>query len=131
MARTLGLAPFLASAAIGQDPAKPPPPAAGVDETRVDAAIKKGVDFLRAAKSPDFSNAYHNSDVLILWTFIHAGVAQDDAKFVQLLTGCLGETLERTYKVALLAMCLEEIDRVKYQEKIAQCAQFLIDNQCA
>jgi hypothetical protein len=27
-------------------------------------------------------------------------------------------------------MCLEEIDRVKHQEKIAQCAQFLVDNQC-
>jgi len=35
---------------------------------------------------------------------------------------------ERTYKVALLAMCLEEVDRVKYQQKIAQCGQFLLDN---
>src|SRR5438876_6064766 len=38
--------------------------------------------------------------------------------------------MKRTYKVALLAMCLEEIDRVKYQDKIAQCAQFLVDTQC-
>ena len=101
-----------------------------VDEAKVDQAIKKGVEFLRTAKSPDFHNGYKNSDVLILWTFIHAGVPQDDPKFKQLLDGVIGEPLEKTYKVSLLAMCLEEIDRVKYQEKIAQCAQFLVDNQC-
>jgi hypothetical protein len=28
-------------------------------------------------------------------------------------------------------MCLEELDRVKYQNKIKECAQFLVDNQCA
>jgi hypothetical protein len=101
-----------------------------VDEAKVDQAIKKGVEFLRTAKSPDYHNAYKNSDVLILWTFIHAGVAQDDPKFKSLLDSALSEPLEKTYKVSLLAMCLEEIDRVKYQEKIAQCAQFLVDNQC-
>jgi hypothetical protein len=104
--------------------------AQAVDEARVEQAIKKGVDFLRTAKSPDFHNGYRNSDVLILWTFIHAGVPQDDSKFKSLLDSCLSEPLDKTYKVSLLAMCLEEIDRVKYQEKIAQCAQFLVDNQC-
>ena len=38
--------------------------------------------------------------------------------------------LEWTYDVSLQAMILEEIDRVKYQARIAQCAQFLVDNQC-
>src|SRR5262245_30882043 len=95
----------LSSAALGQPV---------VDEAKVDQAIKKGVEFLRTAKSPDFHNAYKNSDVLILWTFIHAGVPQDDPKFKQLLDGVMGEPLEKTYKVSLLAMCLEEIDRVKY-----------------
>jgi len=104
--------------------------AQAVDEAKVDNAIKKGVEFLRTAKSPDFHNGYHNSDVLILWTFIHAGVPQDDPKFKQLFDSVHAEPLEKTYKVALLAMCLEEIDRVKHQEKIAQCAQFLVDNQC-
>jgi hypothetical protein len=104
--------------------------AQAVDEAKVDQAIKKGVEFLRGAKSPDFNKAYRNSDVLILWTFIHAGVPQDDPKFKSLLDSVMSEPLEKTYKVALTAMCLEEIDRVKYQEKIAQCAQFLVDNQC-
>ena len=117
--------------ALAQDKKDPPPPTPGVDEFKVEMAIKKGVEFLKTAKSPDFSKAYHNSDVLILWTFIHAGVPHDDPKFQALLQSCLGEALEKTYKVALLAMCLEEIDRVKHQEKIAHCAQFLVDNQCA
>ncbi|HZE97160.1 MAG TPA: hypothetical protein VE981_09035, partial [Planctomycetota bacterium] len=118
--RTLAIFLGLAAAARAQS----------VDETKVDLAIKKGVEFLRTAKSPDFHNGYKNSDVLILWTFIHAGVAQDDAKFKTLLDSVMSEPLEKTYKVALTAMCLEEIDRIKYQEKIAQCAQFLVDNQC-
>lgn len=104
--------------------------AQAVDEAKVDQAIKKGVEFLRTAKSFDFHNGYRNSDELILWTFIHAGVPQDDPKFKQLLESALSQPLDKTYKVALLAMCLEEIDRVRHQEKIAQCAQFLVDNQC-
>src|SRR5579862_4242159 len=120
VARTLALTLVLAASAHAQ----------AVDEAKVDQAIKKGVEFLRGAKSPDFHNGYKNSDVLIFWTFIHAGVAQDDPKFKTLLDAVMSEPLEKTYKVALTAMCLEEIDRVKYQEKIAQCAQFLVDNQC-
>ena len=45
-----------------------------------------------------------------------------------LLTKCVEGPLEKTYSVALLAMCLESLDRVKYQQKIAQCGQFLLDN---
>lgn len=124
----LGLALLLAPAAAQEK--KDPPPVAGVDEIAVDRAIKKGIEFLRTAKSPDFHNAYRNSDVLILWTFIHAGIPEEDPKFKQLFQSVMSEPLEKTYKVALLAMCLEELDRVKYQEKIARCAQFLVDNQC-
>jgi hypothetical protein len=43
----------------------------------------------------------------------------------------LNEPLEKTYKVALQAMILEEIERVKHQVRIWQCGQFLVDNQCA
>jgi len=101
------------------------------DDAKVDAAIKKGIEFLRTAPSPDYMKfGYKNSDVLILWTFIHAGVAHDDPKFKTLLDAVLAEPLEKTYKVSLTAMCLEELDRVKYQERLAQCGQFLVDNQC-
>ena len=36
--------------------------------------------------------------------------------------------LQHTYRVVLTAMALEEIQRVKYQWRIHQCAQFLADN---
>ena len=45
---------------------------------------------------------------------------------VKLLT----KDLQKTYAVSLLAMSLESYDRKKYQYRIAQCAQFLVDNQC-
>jgi hypothetical protein len=122
---------FLSAAAITQDKKPPPEPVAGVDEVKVQQAIERGIKFLKASnKSPDFHNGYKNSDVLLLWTFIHAGVPESDPMFKRLFDGCMSEALEKTYKVSLLAMCLEELDRVKYQEKIAHCAQFLVDNQC-
>jgi len=114
----------------GLVPQDSPPPVSGVDEVRVDQAIKKGIEFLRHSKSPDFHEGYRNSDELILWTFIHAGIPETDAEFQQLFRSAMEQPLDKTYKVALLAMCLEEMDRIKYQEKIAHCAQFLADNQC-
>ncbi len=128
MRRVLVFSLLFSAPLLAQEP--PPPPVAGVDEFKVAQAIEKGIAFLRTAKSPDFHNGYRNSDVLILWTFIHAGVPQNDPRFQQLFESSMNEPLDKTYKVALLAMCLEEIDRVKHQEKIAQCAQFLVDNQC-
>lgn len=108
----------------------PPVPVPGVDELKVQQAIERGLAYLRKAPSPDFHNGYRNSDELILWTFIHAGVPESDPKFKALLDSALSQPLDKTYKVALLAMCLEELDRVKYQEKIAHSGQFFIDSQC-
>jgi hypothetical protein len=119
---------FAALAAAQEE--KPNPAAGGVNEVAVARAIDRGVAFLRTAASPDLKGAYTNSDELILWTLMHAGVPETDPKFKQLFQSVTTQPLKRTYKVALLAMILEELDRVKYQEKIAQCAQFLVDNQC-
>src|SRR5262245_1997851 len=86
--------PFAKATASGQDkPKEPPPPVVGVDEIKVAQAIEAGVKFLKTAKSPDFHNAYRNSDVLILWTFIHAGVPQNDPKFQQLFESSMNEPL--------------------------------------
>src|SRR6185436_3275079 len=62
---------------------------------------------------------------------VDAGLRDSDPDFQKLFKKMLDGPLEKTYKVALQAMILEELDRVKYQERIAQCAQFLVDNQCA
>jgi hypothetical protein len=101
----------------------------GVDQGRVDKAITKGVEFLKSAPSPGAHREIANCDELILLTLITAGLPDNDAKYKELLEKALTSKLERTYKVCLLAMSLEEIDRVKYQNRIWQCGQFLCDNQ--
>ncbi len=101
------------------------------DQSKIDQAIRKGVEYLKTAGSPghEHSGATH-SDELILWTFIHADVPPSNPKFKQMLDRILADEPQQTYKVALQAMCLEELDRVKYQNRIAHCAQHLVDNQC-
>jgi len=94
----------------------------------LDDAVRGGIAFLRA-KAATFA-AEGKSDELLLWTYIHGGIPETDSDFQSLLKGVLEKPLERTYNVALTAMVLEELDRVKYQKRIAQCAQHLVDNQC-
>jgi hypothetical protein len=102
-----------------------------VDQARVDAAIEKGIQYLKTAPSPPFDwGKIKDSDELILWTLVHARVPETEVRFKALLDRMIGAKLERTYEVALQALILEEVDRVKYQERIFACAQFLVDNQC-
>ncbi|MBI3858112.1 MAG: hypothetical protein HY293_20720 [Planctomycetes bacterium] len=105
--------------------------ALGQDQSKIDQAIHKGIEYLKTADSPGHphSKATH-SDELILYTFIIADVPPTNARFKALLERVLSDEPYQTYKVALQAMALEELDRVKYQNRIAYCAQHLIDNQC-
>lgn len=104
--------------------ASPPPHVIEVRRTP-EEAVRAGLAFLRgqAGREP-------RTDELVLWTLLHAGVPENDPDRQRLLKSILDRRLERTYNVSLQAMVLEEIDRVKYQPRIAQCAQFLADNQC-
>jgi hypothetical protein len=94
----------------------------------LDEAVRDGMAFLKA-KAPLFA-VEAKSDELVLWTYVHGGMPENDPQFQSLLKGILEKPLERTYNVALTAMVLEELDRTKYQKRIAQCAQYLVDNQC-
>jgi len=101
-------------------------------QAKIDDAIRRGVGYLKTAESiVGWAEFGGNSDELILWTLVHADVPTRDPVFQTLLQRILASELKRTYKVSLQAMILEEIDRVTYQPRIWQCAQFLIDNQCA
>src|SRR5688572_20652515 len=148
--RRSGLRPFLALAAAAvivlalyailrapePTPAPPvvptartvPPP---VIAPEVRAAIAKAVDYLRRAPLP---SATHQtpapSDELVLWAFVNAGVPKEDPLFDKLLQKVLSTKLQRTYSVSLQAMVLERLDAAKYRGRIADCAQFLVDNQC-
>jgi hypothetical protein len=124
MARVLFLCTLLASTSVlAQDPN-------AVTQRDIDQAIRKGAEYLKVA--PSTGGWLHpNCDELILLTMIHAGVPETNPKFDEYLRHCLQATLEKTYKVACLAMALEELDAERYQMKIAQCAAFLVDNQAS
>lgn len=110
-------------AVAGQAPA----PGGQVGQKEIDLAIIRGLESLRGAPSTA-GGIGGNCDELILLAMIHGGVSPKSSE--PLLKNVLAAPLEWTYKVSLLAMCLEELDPTLYQTKIAQCAQFLVDNQC-
>jgi hypothetical protein len=66
---------------------------------------------------------------LVLLTLIHGGANKKAKEFNELLEFILSGELKSTYNVAIQAMALEKLDREKYFWRIAQCAQFLVDNQ--
>jgi hypothetical protein len=119
---------ILCTPSVGQQDPKGAKPKGNiaVDQAAVDKAIDNGLKYLRTSDSP--GTHVGDSDELKLLTFIEGGIPESDAAVQALLKKCMDAPLEKTYKVALLAMCLEEVDRVKYQQKIAQCGQFLLDN---
>ncbi|MCI0584116.1 MAG: FecR family protein, partial [Chloroflexi bacterium] len=109
---------------------KRPAPAGSPEGDRIDAAVRRAVEFLRKADSPGM-NGSPDSDELILWAFIHAGVDPYDPKYRQLLMKILDDRRENaTYSVAIRAMILEELNRIAYQGQLLRCAQVLVDNQC-
>jgi hypothetical protein len=105
--------------------------AAAPSQKDIDDAVKRGLEYLKTAPSPGGHLKDENCDELILLTLIHGGMSEGNPVFKKYLASVEEAPLKHTYKVALKAMCLEELDPAKYQVKIAQCAQFLIDNQAA
>jgi hypothetical protein len=120
----------LSGSSLAQDKKGKAPPADKVDPVKVDGAIKKGVAYLKGRIGKYGSINRRRSEELILWVLAHTGVPENDPDFEALLKTVTESPLEWTYNVSLQAMILEEVDRVKYQGRIAQCAQFLVDNQC-
>lgn len=92
-------------------------------DPRTDAAVEKGIAYLRRA--PEVKSV----DLLIL-TFLHAGLRDNDADVQRWIKTLLESKPSTTYGVALQAMALEDLDRVRYQARIQQCAQYLVDTQC-
>jgi len=120
---------LLAACAAAQDPVP------GVDQKRVDAAIQKGSAFLINEAKGRLEAVRHplvtvGKEELVLYTLVYGGVDPSDETFKNLLDHVLAKELTTTYSVSLMAMALEAIDKRKYQERLAQCAQFLVDTQC-
>ena len=144
---SLAAAFAIPAAAQNQDPKKPDPnqgigggpavfPPFKVDQVKVDKAIREGIKYLQgqnAAHMTPFTHAGRQMQhtELVLLTYLHAGVPDNDPNLQVLLKDMLSKKLEATYCVVLQAMALEELQRVTYQNRIWQCAQFLVDNQSA
>jgi hypothetical protein len=127
---------FAARPMAQADRKKPRPGAADADAKRVDEAVKKGVEWLKNAIAigrlkDALGPSRARMDELVLLTFLHAGVPENDPDFQQLFRTMMETELACTYDVSLQAVILEEMHRVKYQPRIVQCAQFLADNQAA
>jgi hypothetical protein len=105
-----------------------------VDQIKVDLAIEKGIKYLKANNASHLASHEHvkrkmSNRELVLFTYVHSDVPETDPDFKTLFDDMMKDQLEATYCVALQAMVLEEVERVKYQKRIAQCAKFLVDNQ--
>ncbi len=114
-------------------PVPAPAPVAGrvPPAPEVRAAMDRAVAWLRTAKLPECEwNKPLPSDELVLLALHKAGVPADDAGFQALLGKTLAAKLQRTYSVSLQAELLASLDPVKHRARLAECAQFLVDNQC-
>lgn len=105
--------------------------APAVSQAEVDQAIARGTQFLQNFYRGGFGNRPDETRIeLLMYTFLHAGVPRDDKLFGEGLALLETKKLEKTYNVALTAMFFEGLDKVRYQWRLQQCAQFLVDNQC-
>ncbi|MBI2920420.1 MAG: hypothetical protein HYY18_04985 [Planctomycetes bacterium] len=104
--------------------------AARLDQKDIDAAIDRGANWL--AKNYGNGWAAGNQQMeLVMYTLYHSATFPRDHKlFLDGVERLKTQKLEKTYNVALTAMFLEAYDRVANQKRIAECAQFLVDNQC-
>lgn len=102
-----------------------------LDPKKVDEAIDKGAAFLVKEYENGISNTSWVSPVeIVVLTLNHANVKPDNATYQKCLESMLKSKLEYTYRVSLQAMALHRIDPKKYQDRIAACAQWLVDTQC-
>ncbi len=103
----------------------------------VDAAIEKGANWLLAKAGEGIPSdvsinaglglSYHG---LVLYALNHAGVDRDHPGYRRLVEQVAATKITRTYTAACTAMALRAHDPTRYKEKIHECAQFLVDNQC-
>ena len=124
--------PFaLVALLIGLQDNVPPP------DADIERAIKAGSDAL-LARSPGVlsgEQAAHYGegyeyDALILYTLVHSGISLEDETMKRLVAKVESAPFIRTYQVALTAAALAAIHPWKYQGRLAQCAQYLVDWQC-
>ncbi|MFA5794501.1 MAG: prenyltransferase/squalene oxidase repeat-containing protein [Candidatus Brocadiia bacterium] len=100
-------------------------PAEETEQDKINKAVDRGVELLLKQK---FGRGSSELELVVL-TLSHSGLNEDNPKFKELVASMLQKNEPQVYPVSLRAMALESINRVKYQEQIADCAQSLVNYQ--
>ncbi|MEK7867137.1 MAG: prenyltransferase/squalene oxidase repeat-containing protein [Planctomycetota bacterium] len=130
--RTVALLLAVTTAVWAQ--ANPPKGGAGkVDQAAVDAAIKKGAEFLKS-RGGGFSEGFPQSELVVL-TLLHADVPVNESpleegiKWVRELDVEKIGFRDKTYRIGMASMALWSLSAQNNQQKLAQFAYFLVANQ--
>jgi hypothetical protein len=100
------------------------------DWAKRDEAVSRAVAFLKTATLPPTTHqGPMPADDLVVYALLRAGLKEDDAFVQSLLQKTYDAPLQRTYTVALHAMSLQLLGAHRHRERLAACAQFLVDNQ--
>lgn len=99
-------------------------PVARVNQKAVDTAIEKGTKWL-ISQNPIPGGAAE----LVAYAYIHGGVKPDDPAMKAAIEYLETAPLATTYRTALIAMALHDLDKIKYRKRLAECAYFLMGNQ--
>ncbi len=124
------IASLFALSLILQEPPK-------VNQRAIDYAVERGGLFLVGELARPIEGKFSDMvkmgrDELILYALAHVGVDYSGHRaYAAALEEILTKELRHTYQTSLTALALESLDKVKYHWRLAQCAQFLVDNQCA
>lgn len=86
----------------------------------------KGLSHLQK-RTVDFGESWE----LVLLTLVRHSDGADVAVERKLLDRMLRQPPQTTRSAALQAMTLRELREPRHRERMAYCAQFLLDNQCA
>ena len=98
----------------------------------VNEAIDNGSKWLLSRFEGGFDNSSWNSTMeLVMLTLSHARVPKDNEVFQKGLKAMTDSKLQYNYRVALHAMALAHINPEEHRGRLAHCAQWIVDTQCA
>ena len=99
---------------------------------KISRAIERGTEALLSFVDVDAGDPMLRCDELLLYALVHAGKGADPRTrklLDRVLKTDFGKAAYPTYSVAVRAMALAQLDPVKHQAAIAQCAWWLVNTQ--
>lgn len=104
------------------------------DQIEIDKSVARGVEYLRANAAKSGlrfeGQGGHTLEELLLAAYVYGGLPEEHEDVQKLLKIVLERPPARVYEAVFLCVALDKLDNEFYLWKIAECAQFLLDNQC-